>query len=56
MTETVTVVSALTTAVTQIASDANSAIAAILPVALPIMGAFIVVGLGIKLIKRVTGR
>lgn len=49
------VTSALTTAITTIASDAMGAISAILPVALPIVGASLVVTIGLKVFKRVTG-
>lgn len=51
-----TVVSALTTGVGTIAGDVTSAITAIIPVALPIMGAIVVLGVGIKVFKKVTGR
>lgn len=49
-----TVVDALTTGVTAIAGDATSAIGAVIPVALPIMGAVVVLGIGIKVFKIVT--
>ena len=49
-----TVVSAITSAASTVASDCLSAITTSLPVILPVMGAFIVVGVGIKLIKRFT--
>lgn len=51
-----TVVSALTSALTTTASQCQDAIAAVLPVALPVMGAIVVVGIGIKIFKKVTGR
>ena len=51
-----TVVSALTSALTTTASQCQEAIAAVLPVALPVMGAIVVVGIGIKIFKKVTGR
>lgn len=50
------IVTALTTAVTGFATDAMGVIAAIVPVALPIMGALIVVGIGIRTFKKFTGR
>lgn len=50
------VVSALTTAMTTTADECKSAIAAVLPVALPVMGAIVVVGIGIKIFKKVAGR
>ena len=50
------IVTALTTAVTGFASEAMSVISAVVPVALPIMGALIVVGIGIATFKKFTGR
>lgn len=50
------VITAMTDGITSIASDAMSGIGSILPVALPIMGAIVVVGIGIKVFKKVTGR
>ena len=50
------VTEALTTALVTIASDAMSAISAILPIALPIVGAMVVVTLGIKIFKKVTSK
>lgn len=47
------VVTALTTAFGTIASDAMSAISAVLPVALPVMGAVLVVMIGIRIFKSV---
>lgn len=49
------VTTALTGAITTIASDAMGAITAILPVALPIVGAGVVVSIGLKVFKRVSG-
>ena len=51
-----TVTGALTTGITTIAGDAMSAAGSVVPVALPIMGAIVVVGIGIKVFKKVTGR
>ncbi len=51
-----TVTGALTTGITTIASDAMSAVGSVVPVALPIMGAVVVVGIGIKVFKKVAGR
>lgn len=48
------VVTSLTTAVSGFASDAMGAIGSILPVALPIMGAIVVVGIGIKVFRKFT--
>lgn len=50
-----TVTDALTTAMTSTAAECTSAISAVLPVALPVMGALVVVGIGIKVFKKVTG-
>ena len=50
------VTTALTSGITTIAGDAMSAISSVVPVALPIMGAIVVVGVGIKVFKKVTGR
>lgn len=50
------VVTGLTTGISDIATQAMSAIGAVLPVALPILGAVVVVGIGIKLFKKVAGR
>lgn len=54
--QTNTVVSALGTGFTSVANDAMSAISTILPIALPILGAVIVVIVGIKIFKKVTGK
>ncbi len=43
----------LVSGVTQIATDATSTIAAIIPVALPVAGIIIVVGIGFKVFKKV---
>lgn len=51
-----TVTGALTTGITTIASDAMNAVGSVVPVALPIMGAVVVVGIGIKVFKKVAGR
>lgn len=51
-----TITTALTEGIKAIASDAMSAIASVIPVALPIMGAIVVVGIGIKVFKKVTGK
>lgn len=50
------VVTALTNALTATAGECTDAIGAVLPVALPVMGAIVVVGIGIKIFKKVTGR
>lgn len=51
-----TVVDALTKAMKTTAGECQDAIAAVLPVALPVMGAIVVVGIGIKIFKKVTGK
>lgn len=53
---TATVSGALTTGLSTVASDALSAVTAIVPVALPIVGAGVVIAVGIKMFKKVTGR
>lgn len=50
-----TVTTALTTALGDIATNAMSAIGSIIPVAAPILGAMIVVGIGIKVFKKIRG-
>ena len=50
-----TVTDALTSAMTSTAAECTGAIGAVLPVALPVMGALVVVGIGIKVFKKVTG-
>lgn len=51
-----TVTNALKTGVSDIASDAMGAIAGIVPVALPVMGAIVVVGIGIRIFKKVSSK
>lgn len=46
------IVTALTTAIGTFATSAMGAIASIVPVALPIMGALVVVGIGIKAFRK----
>ena len=48
------VTTALTTGITTIASSATDAIAKVLPVALPVMGAIVVVTIGIRVFKKFT--
>ena len=50
------VVTAMTTAITSIAGDAVNGIAAIVPVAAPVLGGIILIGVCIKTVKRFTGR
>nr|DAH90009.1 MAG TPA: major coat protein [Inoviridae sp.] len=49
-------VTALVTAFTSVATDTLGAISKIAPVALPVLGAIIVLSVAIKVFKRVTGR
>lgn len=51
-----TVVESLKTGVGDIASDALSAIAGIVPVALPVMGAIVVVNIGLRIFKKVSSK
>lgn len=50
------VVTAMTTAITTISTDALSGIAAIVPVAAPVLGGMILIGVCIKAVKKFTGR
>lgn len=50
------VTTALTTGVTDIAAEAMKAVGAVVPAALPIAGAIIVVAIGLKVFKKVAGR
>lgn len=47
-----TVISALTTGLTTVANDILGAIGSILPIALPIMGAMIVIGVAYRTFKK----
>lgn len=47
---------AITTAMGTVATDALGAITSIVPVAAPVLGGIIVIGIAIKTIKRFTGR
>lgn len=49
-----TVTTALTSAMGGIANDVMGALGAVLPIALPIVGAGIVIKVGLKIFKRVT--
>lgn len=51
-----TVTSAVSTGLQSVQSDALSLIATVLPYALGVMGAILVVSIGIKVFKKVTGR
>ena len=50
--ESSTVVAALTTGLSTIATDMTGAVAAVLPIALPVVGGILVVTLGIKAFKK----
>lgn len=50
------VTTAVTTGLATTATNAMSVISSVLPYALAIVGAVIVVGIGIKIFKRVSGR
>lgn len=50
------VTTAMVTGITSIASGMTDAIGDIVPVALPVLGAILIVSVGIRLFKRVTGR
>ena len=58
--QTVTAISAVTDAVktglASVQSDSMTLIASVLPYALAVMGAILVVSIGIKVFKKVTGR
>lgn len=54
--ETNAVVSAMVTAITTIASDATSGIAAIVPVAAPVLGGMILIGVCVRTVRKFTGR
>lgn len=47
------IVSALTSALTTTAGQCTDAITAVLPVALPVMGAICVIGIGIRIFRSV---
>lgn len=51
-----TLTTAVSTALSTVVSDTMSMIAAVLPYALSVMGAIIVVSFGIKVFRRITGR
>lgn len=51
-----TVIAGLTESIASIADDVMSAIGSILPYALPIVGAVLVVTIGIKVFKKVSGK
>lgn len=50
------VTTALTTGIEEISTSLLSSVAAVAPKALPILGAVMVITIGIKVFKKVTGR
>lgn len=51
-----TIISALTTGFTTIASDMQSGLAKIVPIALPVLGGILLIRYGIRIFKSITGR
>ena len=51
-----TAAGAMETALGTVASDALGAVTGIIPVAAPVLGAILVVGIAIKAFKKITGR
>lgn len=50
------VTTALTSGITTIAGEAMTAVGSVIPVALPIVGAIVVVSIGLRVFKKVTGK
>lgn len=50
------VTTALTTAMQSVADNAMAALSAVLPIAVPIFGGIIMIGVAIKVVKKFTGR
>lgn len=50
------VTTALTSSVTSIANDITGAVAAMIPLALPIVGAVMVIVIGVKVFKKITSK
>lgn len=50
------VTTALTTAMQSVADNAMAALAGVLPVAVPVFGGLIMIGVAIKVVKKFTGR
>lgn len=50
------IVTALTTAMGDVATQALSAISGILPIAAPVLGGMLIIGVGIKVFKKITNR
>lgn len=50
------IITAITTGATAAATGASSAISAVLPIAMPVIGMGLVITIGIKVFKRVTGK
>lgn len=55
-TATSTIVSTLSESLTTVANDAVSVISTVLPIALIVVGAGLVITIGIKMFKKVTGK
>lgn len=51
-----TISTAMTDGLTTVVSDAMTGISNIIPVALPVMGAMILIGVAVKTVKKFTGR
>lgn len=51
-----TVITALTNAMKTVADNAMTSLGDVLPVAVPVFGAIIMIGVAIKVVKRFTGR
>lgn len=54
--ETATVTNALVTGLTSVASDIQGTITSVLPVALGVVGAVMVITFGVKFFKKIIGR
>ena len=50
------VITSLSTALGTVATNAMSAIASVIPVAAPVLGAILIIGIGIKAFKKLAGR
>lgn len=49
-------VTSVTSGISDMATSAMSAMGAVVPVALPVLGGMVVIGIAIKVFKRVTGK
>lgn len=50
------VTNALTTSFTEVGTALTGVVSSVLPIALPIIGSVLVVNLGIKIFKKITGK